>query len=588
MDFSDITRYAPSTELRRSEDDMPAGSSKRKRDIDDIGEGRAGGPAPAGPAIPENLYDEDTGIDEAERDRILAMLEADNAPLVEFDRTALRRQVLALESKVSKNTEMRAKYPNEPNRFVDSELDLHGELQNLHAAATAPQLYPDLIRLKTVDTLIGLLAHENTDIVIGVIDLINELTNEDVDGGEDSEALIDALLEGDFLAVMMSAIHRFNEDQKDDANGVHHALGILENMLEIKPAVATSLLACEAFLHWILRRIQSRQFDANQLYCSELLAIIAQGATESRKTLVENQAIDLILRSLARYRNTNPETEEETEFMENLFDILCSLLLEENGDASFVEAEGVQLMIIMLQAKKASRRNALKVLSHAMPTKAGTLMCKTFVEHLGLKSIFPAFMKTPSNKLRKANLSETEYEEHVCTIIAALLRHLEGNDRDRVLAKFVEANFAKVDRLAELHMAYEKKVKETETLMREQLQDDEMDEETENELYMARIDSGLFALQTIDYIFAEVVVGCGEIIADRMEQALQVHGSSVANIKRILKGARGRAASVHIRGGGMFLRAFFGVFFGGTDYTLWFGLCRVRGQCCRRWLASEA
>eukprot|EP00050_Salpingoeca_kvevrii_P003678 m.230168 g.230168 ORF g.230168 m.230168 type:complete len:112 (-) comp10868_c0_seq5:131-466(-) len=84
-------------------------------------------------------------------------------------------------------------------------------------------------------------------------------------------------------------------------------------------------------------------------------------------------------------------------------------------------------------------------------------------------------------------------------------------------------------------MAYEKKVKETETLMREQLQDDEMDEETENELYMARIDSGLFALQTIDYIFAEVVVGCGEIIADRMEQALQVHGSSVANIKRILK-----------------------------------------------------
>lgn len=54
----------------------------------------------------------------------------------------------------------------------------------------APVLaYPELVRSGAVVLLIGLLAHENVDIVIDVVELIHELTDEDVgdEPGNDEE-----------------------------------------------------------------------------------------------------------------------------------------------------------------------------------------------------------------------------------------------------------------------------------------------------------------------------------------------------------------------------------------------------------------
>jgi beta-catenin-like protein 1 len=53
--------------------------------------------------------------------------------------------------------------------------------------AQAPALaYPELVHSATLALLLGLLAHENIDIVIDVVELIHELTDEDV-GNEDDE-----------------------------------------------------------------------------------------------------------------------------------------------------------------------------------------------------------------------------------------------------------------------------------------------------------------------------------------------------------------------------------------------------------------
>ena len=53
--------------------------------------------------------------------------------------------------------------------------------------AQAPALaYPELVHSSAIALLIGLLAHENADIVIDVVELIHELTDEDV-GNEDED-----------------------------------------------------------------------------------------------------------------------------------------------------------------------------------------------------------------------------------------------------------------------------------------------------------------------------------------------------------------------------------------------------------------
>lgn len=49
--------------------------------------------------------------------------------------------------------------------------------------------------------------------------------------------------------------------------------------------------------------------------------------------------------------------------MENLFDILCSSLMETVNRDRFLRGEGLQLMNLMLREKKLSRNGSLKVLS---------------------------------------------------------------------------------------------------------------------------------------------------------------------------------------------------------------------------------
>jgi beta-catenin-like protein 1 len=47
--------------------------------------------------------------------------------------------------------------------------------------------YPDIIRSGAINLLVGLLTHENMDIVIDVIELIYEFTDEDAELDQESE-----------------------------------------------------------------------------------------------------------------------------------------------------------------------------------------------------------------------------------------------------------------------------------------------------------------------------------------------------------------------------------------------------------------
>ncbi len=70
-------------------------------------------------------------------------------------------------------------------RFIVSEEDLDAAIKALRPLSQAPSLaYPEIVRSGMAEVLVGLLTHENADIVIDVVELIHELTDEDV-GEED-------------------------------------------------------------------------------------------------------------------------------------------------------------------------------------------------------------------------------------------------------------------------------------------------------------------------------------------------------------------------------------------------------------------
>jgi len=113
-----------------------------------------------------------------------------------LDAGAIKRILLSFEKKVSKNQEMRVKFPDAPEKFMESELELNDEIQKLHVIATVPEYYPILMETNSLQTILGLLSHDNSDIAIAVIDLLQELTDESAmsENEEELEGLVDTLL----------------------------------------------------------------------------------------------------------------------------------------------------------------------------------------------------------------------------------------------------------------------------------------------------------------------------------------------------------------------------------------------------------
>ncbi|XP_078336676.1 beta-catenin-like protein 1 [Crassostrea virginica] len=484
-------------------------------------------------------FSEESKISEEEREKILQLVETE-ASAETLDETSLKKMLLNFEKKVYKNQEQRIKYPDLPEKFMESELELNDIIQEMHVIATVPDLYHILVDLNTVQSLLQLLSHENTDISIAVVDLIQEMTDVDTlnENDEAATAFTDVMVDGQIVAILVQNMERLDENNKEESDGVHNTLAIIENLLEYRPEMSSDA-AQQGLMQWLLKRIKAKMpFDANKLYGSEILAILLQNSDENRLLLGDLDGIDVLLQQLAAYKRHDPNTKEEIEMMENLFNSLCSCLMRSENRSKFLRGEGLQLMNLMLREKKMSRNSAIKVLNHAMTGPEGVDNCQKFIDILGLRTIFPLFMKTPSKG--RAGPSHAELEEHVTNIIASMLRNCQGTQRQRLLSKFTENDHEKVERLLELHFKYLDKVRVIDTEIerekhRLKMRGEEMDEDMEDEFYIRRLDAGLFTLQLVDYVMLEISATGASTIKQRIMQILNMRGGSVKSIRSIMR-----------------------------------------------------
>ena len=66
--------------------------------------------------------------------------------------------------------------------------------------------------------------------------------------------------------------------------------------------------------------------------------------------LAKQNGLDTLLMCLNAYKRRDPAGgDDEVEFMENLFDALCSALMEKENKVEFKAAEGFELMIMMIK-----------------------------------------------------------------------------------------------------------------------------------------------------------------------------------------------------------------------------------------------
>lgn len=81
-----------------------------------------------------------------------------------------------------------------------SEADLDTEIKGLSILSENPELYEEFSKMGCVASLVSLLSHDNADIAIDVIQIISELTDEDVEAEQEQwDSLVNAMVRASSL-----------------------------------------------------------------------------------------------------------------------------------------------------------------------------------------------------------------------------------------------------------------------------------------------------------------------------------------------------------------------------------------------------
>ena len=447
--------------------------------------------------------------------------------------------ILHVEKQINTNMQLRLKYGDQPERFMESELELYQSLKGMHAVAASPELYPVFVKTKCVPSLLGLLAHENADIANDVLDLLQEMTGADDAAPEDLRAPVDALLEYEAAASLAAQLERLNEAEEDEASAVHSILSIFESMLEAHPDTATDLVRTTSLLGWLLGRIRVRGFHANKLYAAELLALLLQQSPDNRAALGEKDGVIALLTAVAQYKRKDPADLEEAELIENLFGALATALEVAANQTLFLRAEGIELMILTLKERRYAARGALRALDAALAANGAT--CERFVDIRGFKTLFPLVGGAPpppppfAKGRGEREAAQRAHDEHVLGILCSLFHQLEGERRQRLLGKFAEDSLDKCTLLLSMRGAYDTRIAAAEAEAAAEDEDDEGGEDDERptleeRVYLARVEAGLPTLHMIDTAIGYLVTARAKPLRVGLLEGLHTQGRSLHDV----------------------------------------------------------
>lgn len=228
------------------------------------------------------------------------------------------------------------KYPEEPEKFMESEIELHTEIQNLFVIAAFPELYPILFQTNAIKSILEMINHENTDISLSTITLLQEMTDvesfkkEKEEGDEEDEedkeklriaqTLMKQLQDLQGFELLIQNLSRLEDEKHDeDAQGVYNTMTIIENSLTIQPLLSTYLMEKTNIAQYLLVQLKKKKssFDANKLYFSEILSMLLQSNPSNQSYITTKvkyegeDGMELLLQAIANYRKKDVEISDE-------------------------------------------------------------------------------------------------------------------------------------------------------------------------------------------------------------------------------------------------------------------------------------
>jgi beta-catenin-like protein 1 len=392
--------------------------------------------------------------EEIDSQQINRIVEEGENLATEMDEKSLIVCLKSLKDKINNNLSLRKRFSEDPEKYIDSEIDLHEEIKVLQRIAAYSNLIPIFIDNEGVQLLISILSHPNPDIINDSVVLIEEITDSDFlqDLSEPKEFLEFFISENlfDYLVISLFKLAPGRSDFVSEENQQFACdiLSVIENFLDVYSFTGKILTEKTKILQWLINRIcQTGIIDSVKLFSSEILDKLCLEV--NLKIAISSP---LLLKVLIESSSQRGASEEE--FLQNIVNTLCSILLEEEGKEIFRNSDGIAICLNLMKENNLIRHLAVKILDYALQNSKEN--CKVLIESGGLAVIFSYFMgKGFKNKKSTSKIIEGN-EEHCINIISSILKLSQGVNLDRLIYKFKENNSEKAERLFELYIKYQK------------------------------------------------------------------------------------------------------------------------------------
>jgi beta-catenin-like protein 1 len=477
-----------------------------------------------------NPYD-----DELNQDEIDKLLEEGEGLGSEMNEESLIQCLKSIREKIKVNATFRIKYSNLPEKYMESEVDLHEEIKVLQRIAAYPNLIQTFVDGEGVEILTSLLSHENIDIVNDATVVIEEITDSDyLQDLSHPKEFLEHFISNNLFDLLVSNLLRTNDlENKEDEQIVSDILSVIENFLDVYPFSAKLFGEKTKLISWLLNRIRVHEeyLSRSKLFASEILMNLIQSSTDNQIILAKLEGMPHLIKIIFENQNKNPVGDEE-EFIQNIVNTICACLLTKENQSIFRNSDGINLVLNLLKENNLFRHIGVKILDFA--TQNNPKNCREFVECDGLSPLFSYFMgKGLKNKKRYESLIEIA-EEHCLTILSNLTKYLKGIQLDRFIFKFREKEGEKLERLFEFYKKFQRKLIDFENKEIEREDDEECEEKSEEEKYFDRVNSGLFNIQSISVIISFLYTSDHQDIKNKIHKLIGINSVDMQEIKNNL------------------------------------------------------
>eukprot|EP00347_Sterkiella_histriomuscorum_P007260 403349645 len=393
-----------------------------------------------------------------------------------IDKHSIKKMIQALRQYLNENLELRMKYKDEPEKFLDSEAELHSAIKEIQVISAFPQYIKDFIQSEGVQALIEILDHPNPDITNESITLLVELTEEEMLNNPEFEEVVKILIQNEIWNFIVRVLEKLDDNVDDERPQIFKCMSLLENMLDFLPEeVSNKLMHVDMLINWFLQYLHDGDVKSeNYLQIAELLFTIVQNCHEEYKAKFTNtlHGMERLLAIINLYRKKRTlQLEEELEAVANIFDTISALLLTQESLDQFRKLEAFELMMSICKKQKLFRRHIIKVFDFGLSISSGVdtkKNCKHFVDKGGLPVIFAFFMmkQEVKNKPKKKKIQDEIYvkvtadeiqqdESRLLNILIGLILNTQPDEaqetgvvtHERILFKFIENDFEKLQRL---------------------------------------------------------------------------------------------------------------------------------------------